>query len=217
METIEVIKTKVCEQCTIEKSIDDFPKNGKYIRNKCKKCTNNNKIIWDENNPDYQKNYMKQYRDDNSEDIKKDKKKYYDDNKEKYQKIGNDYYANNKEKCINNVKKRTLERLKTDPQFKLTYNIRTLIRNAFAKEYTPKAKKTTEILGCTFEEFKKHLENKFAPEMNWENQGSYWVMDHITPVSLAKTEQELILLNHYTNFQPLTKEANRAKSDTVLE
>lgn len=36
------------------------------------------------------------------------------------------------------------------------------------------------------------------------------------PVSLGKTEEEIIRLNHYTNFQPLWKKDNIIKSDKVL-
>lgn len=38
--------------------------------------------------------------------------------------------------------------------------------------------------------------------MSFENYGK-WHLDHIIPLSTAKTEKEVIILNHYTNFQPL--------------
>ena len=79
--------------------------------------------------------------------------------------------------------------------------------------FTIKSKKTVEILGCSFEEFKLYLENKFDKKMNWDNQGSYWHMDHIKPISLAKTEEEVYELNHYTNFQPLYWKDNLTKSN----
>ena len=36
-----------------------------------------------------------------------------------------------------------------------------------------------------------------------------WDLDHIIPVSSAKTEEELIKLNLYENFQPLCSKINR--------
>jgi len=53
--------------------------------------------------------------------------------------------------------------------------------------------------------------------MNWDNQGLYsknrfnigWDLDHIIPISSAKTEEDVIRLNHYTNFQPLCSKINR--------
>ena len=70
--------------------------------------------------------------------------------------------------------------------------------------------KTSNILGSSFEEIKIYLESKFEAWMNWENYGKYngefnygWDIDHIEPLSKAKTEEELVKLNHYTNLQPL--------------
>ena len=57
--------------------------------------------------------------------------------------------------------------------------------------------------------------------MNWENNGVYdknkmtWQLDHIKPISLAKSEEEVILLNHYTNFQPLESLKNILKSNKI--
>jgi len=56
--------------------------------------------------------------------------------------------------------------------------------------------------------------------MSWDNQGKYWDIDHIIPVSSAKTEEEIIKLNHYTNLQPLESYYNRhikrAKLNPIL-
>jgi hypothetical protein len=51
--------------------------------------------------------------------------------------------------------------------------------------------------------------------MNWQNHGE-WHFDHIYPVSLAKNEEELIKLNHYTNFQPLWKKDNLEKRNKII-
>jgi hypothetical protein len=52
--------------------------------------------------------------------------------------------------------------------------------------------------------------------MSWENYGKYngqenfgWDLDHIVEVGSAKTEEDVIKLNHYTNFQPLDSYINR--------
>ncbi len=107
------------------------------------------------------------------------------------------------------------QKLKTDALFKLTCNIRTLIRISFKNGFTKKSR-TEKILGCSYEELKKHFEDRFEPWMTWENYGKYngdlyfgWDIDHIKPVSLAKNEEELIGLNHYTNLQPLCSKINR--------
>ena len=100
-----------------------------------------------------------------------------------------------------------------DPIFRFINNVRALIRVSIANKYGKKAKKTVEILCCTFEEFKIHMENQFDEFMTWDNYASYWQIDHIKPLALAKTIDDVIALNHYTNLQPLEKSANRIKSD----
>ena len=50
--------------------------------------------------------------------------------------------------------------------------------------------------------------------MSFDNYGK-WHLDHIYPVSLANTEEEIIKLNHYTNFQPLWAEENIRKRNRL--
>lgn len=125
------------------------------------------------------------------------------------------YYYKNKEKQNAKSVERNRSKMETNPLFKLSHNIRTLIRISMRNQFTTKSKRTIEILGCSFEEFYKHLESKFDDKMNWENQGTYWHMDHIIPISSAKTEDEVYKLNHYTNFQPLYWEDNLKKSNKL--
>ena len=92
-------------------------------------------------------------------------------------------------------------------------------RNGYSKKT-----KTHQILGCSFEEFRDHIEKQFEPWMNWGNHGKYngqpnfgWDFDHIIPHSSAVTEEEVIKLNHYTNLQPLCSHINRdIKRDNIL-
>ena len=105
---------------------------------------------------------------------------------------------------------------KTDELYKLKGNIRSLIRMSLKSRGTKKNTKTVQILGCTFEYFKKHLESQFEPWMNWENRGKYngtpnfgWDIDHIIPLSSFETADDVIKLNHYTNLQPLCSYINR--------
>jgi len=79
---------------------------------------------------------------------------------------------------------------------------------------------TLELLGCTGEEWRTHLESTFKPGMTWENRGrgeGKWEIDHITPVSSFDQEdhlQQLICWN-YRNTQALWTYENAAKGNKI--
>jgi hypothetical protein len=132
---------------------------------------------------------------------------------------------NKKNREIINAKYREhiSNRMKNDSLFKLSRDIPKLIRISIKRYGYSKDSKTYSILGCTYEELKNHLESKFETWMNWENRGKYngelrygWDIDHVIPVSSAKTKEEMIKLNHYKNLQPLDSFINRyVKSNKV--
>ncbi len=164
----------------------------------------------------------------NKENISKNNKHRYNDDKESKLSKNNKYYINNKfryttynKRCRNKEgskeKASLYERIKrsTDPLYKMRCNIRVLIGNSMTKGGFKKSSKTASILGCSFEEFKIHIENQFTEGMIWDNYGE-WQYDHIYPVSLARDEAHLIELNHYTNFQPLWEADNRKKGNKII-
>jgi len=96
------------------------------------------------------------------------------------------------------------------------YNVTCQLRKIISRSLTNKKSRTHEILGCSFEDFKKYIESKFDNWMTWENKGLYngyfnygWDIDHIIPLSSARNEEDLIKLNHYSNLQPLCSKVNR--------
>jgi hypothetical protein len=94
--------------------------------------------------------------------------------------------------------------------------IKNRITNVFRRVKTTKDKTSLKYLGCTIKEFKKYIENKFQPGMNWKNHGVHgWHFDHIRPVAsfdlTLSSEKEKC--NHFTNFQPLWASENIKKSN----
>ncbi len=205
-----------CTKCNIPKDNSLFRiktdrKSG--YSSHCKECEKQNRIL----NKDKIKKYQIKYNLENKDKIDKIKKEYKLKNKDKISLKNKTYYIENKTYRNTYSKIYNKERRKIDPIFKLRGNIRALIFGTFKNNYITKKLKSETILGCTFIEFKEHLEKQFDNKMNWGNQGSYWEMDHIKPVSLAQTEQELLELNHYTNFQPLYWEDNLKKSNKLVK
>ena len=172
----------------------------------------------------------RKYRETNKDKIKNIAKKHYNNNKDKkkvYREVNKDkikqYLLDNKDKINEQRRLYSKKRKEIDPLFRLTCNIRTVVNRAITKQGYCKRSKTYKILGCSFEDFKKHLEAQFEAWMTWDNYGLYngtpnygWDIDHIIPLSSDKTEEGVMVLNHYTNLQPLCSLMNRdIKKDKI--
>jgi len=145
------------------------------------------------------------------------KPEYYRNNKEKIQKKNLERYHKNRTAIIAQIRgyqashkeerrvwRRLYEqnRLKTDPEFKLIFNMRRRI--AIALKTHGKGAGTRELLGCSVEFLWAHLESKFQPGMTKENYGK-WHIDHIRPVDsfdMSDTAQQRECF-HWSNLQPL--------------
>ena len=213
------ITHKHCTKCNVTKSIENFSKHKSTtdgFRNQCKDCI---------------KQYNKQYQIDNKKTIMARDKKYYQNNRDTIKNRNKKYYQanalrlNTRNKEYRETHKDTIriynkeyksEKRKTDSLFKLADSIRKTIARVINRKGYLKKSYTFEILGCSYQEFHSHLEKQFVDGMNWDNRAE-WHLDHIIPVSFAQNEKELIMLNHYTNFQPLWASDNIVKSDTITE
>ncbi len=127
------------------------------------------------------------------------------------------YVAANRAKVTDRQNAWAKSKLKSDPLFAVKKRIRSLISNAFASIGCRKNADTQRILGCTFEEFQQHLERQFTDGMSWEKMGVEIHMDHIIPLATAKTEQDVIALNHFSNLRPLWAEENIKKGAKLLQ
>ena len=110
---------------------------------------------------------------------------------------------------------RRVRREDRDPVFKLKRKMRNALRGSFKRKGYTKNTQNQKILGGDWETVKEHFESLFTEGMNWDNMGQ-WHIDHIIPLSVAKTEEEIINLCNYKNLQPLWGEDNLRKSDKIL-
>jgi hypothetical protein len=139
-------------------------------------------------------------------------KPYYQKNKVKIRNQQMDYgkqYRKENQSYSNTYKNK---RRKTDPLYKLAECVRTRIRSFLNATGMRKSKKSKELIGCTFQELKLHLEKQFEIGMAWDNHSKFgWHIDHKIPLCKAKTEEDIIKLCHYTNLQPLWWDKNLSK------
>ena len=226
---------KICTKCNIPKELDAFPprkvnKDGKHTH--CRECINKYSKSYKNSNKDSILKHNKKYRDTNKSKIKLAQKayidnykeqngttyssNYYKDNIDDFKKYHKDYFNKNKDYVLKRMSNWVKNKKKIDPLFRLKVSSRSFIKNSFNRSKTNKNNRTEAILGCTIEEFKLHLESKFEDWMSWDNYGLYnhtfnygWDLDHIIPLCTAKSEEDVIKLNHYTNIQPLCSHVNR--------
>jgi len=111
-------------------------------------------------------------------------------------------------------------RRKTDISYRLCRNLRSRIY--FALSGRTKSASTKELLGCTIEKLKEHLQvtaisNGYKDFDIESYKGSEYHVDHIKPCSSfnLKDEDEQRKCFHYTNLQILTAKANLEKGSTT--
>lgn len=75
---------------------------------------------------------------------------------------------------------------------------------------------TEALFGAPMSRVREHIQAQWKPGMSWQNYGS-WHVDHITPVALFDTKDELQCraMSHYTNLQPLWGHENLLKADHI--
>lgn len=146
-------------------------------------------------------------------------REYHIKNKEKIREMKKKYTEQNKQKINKRIREYNKKRKKTDTIFKLRITTRSRISNYIRQKGFIKKDSAQNILGASYQIVKKHLERQFTKGMSWENYGHYgkvWHIDHIIPLSSAKTEEETLKLFHYTNLQPLWAKDNLEKSDKII-
>jgi len=196
---------KICIKCKEEKNLDRFDKRESSkdgYRNQCRNCMYiQRKEKFESLSIEMQNKIKERKRISNRKYRKKNK------NRPEYKKKRSDRHK---------------KRLKEDPLYKLRISYYRRI-NKCIKRFNTKDIHFLENLGCSLDDFKRHLESKFEPWMSWENYGLYngqlnygWDIDHIIPLSNASTEEEFYKLSHYSNMQPLCSKTNRdIKKDKI--
>lgn len=100
----------------------------------------------------------------------------------------------------------------TDPLFKLSTQVRGLIRISLKNRGYGKDTHTYDILGCDYETLWQHLKKSWLDNYGTEWNGEPYHIDHIIPLATANTEQEVKDLCYYKNLQLLKPKDNLVKN-----
>jgi hypothetical protein len=165
------------------------------IDNKYKNCGNICKSC--------EKLRLKEYREKYPEKRKETKVKWNNNNKSRVKEMKKDH-----------VRRRRIK----DDYFNFTVKLKNKLYIRMKKtKFGSKDSNFYAIIGLTPPELREYISNKFQEGMTWANYGyDTWHIDHIIPLSSAKSKEEFYKLWHYTNLQPLWKDDNLQKSNKLL-
>lgn len=209
--------SKICSECGILKSLNEYQIDRKVITkigyvSKCKECIKEYNRRRAKIFPDFsikQKvcsickvektidNYIRSYR-------------------------HRDGWNSKCKECVYSKKKKGLtdysnywkDKRKNNKNYSVRCNIRRWMNMCFKKE-----RPTCKYIGCSIEFFQMWIEYNFNENMNWDNYGKVWHLDHLIPVSsydLSVKENQFKCFS-WKNYQPLLALENIKKSNTIIE
>jgi hypothetical protein len=214
------METKICRKCEEERDVCLFGKskqNKDGLRSYCNECRKIESKKYRTENPEKRKETLKKFYENNKEKELLRFKIYRKENPEKRKQTCVKYIKNNKEKVNESARLWKKKARLNNPKYKLLSNLRERTKDYLKYKTVNPSSSIKDIVGCSPQFLKEYLENKFTDGMSWDNYGFYgWHIDHIIPLSSAKTEDEVCKLCHYTNLQPLWSVDNLKKGSKII-
>lgn len=213
------METKICTKCKRELPLDMFQKDRTKrdgLACRCKECKAEYARQYVIDHREERRAYKKKYWEENKHRFVEERQKYREEHREDMKRWHQQNYAKNRDKIIADGYERKKKKLKTDPIFKYKEQIRHFVWLGFHRRGFQKPATTEQMVGCTAEELKVYLNETFYKNYGYEYDGTDKVhIDHIIPLSTAKTQEEVAKLFHYTNLQLLKAEHNQMKSNKL--
>jgi hypothetical protein len=123
-----------------------------------------------------------------------------------------EYQKKNLKRIVAQRETNKRKKIAEQPWLALKYRAKASANAALKRVGAKKKQKTMQLLGCTTDDLKAHIERQFVKGMTWENR-HLWHLDHIIPLASAKMESEVLALCHFTNLRPCWAVENIKKSD----
>jgi hypothetical protein len=127
-------------------------------------------------------------------------------------------YARTKKESPEQLKKLVTRKL-SNPLYRIAKSLRNRIQDLIKTRGGTKPGKTRELLGCSWDHLKRHLEAQFTRGMTWGNYGAFWHVDHVIALArfnLKDPAQAKIACN-WQNLRPLKAQKNLEKSAKLTE
>jgi len=160
---------------------------------------------WWKAHPEYKKQYWLKHQ----KVLRTQDKNWRLKHKIRLQKYKSDWRAAYRQKHLLKVRQQETkyqkDRFQRCPEHRIVKALRGRIYKALTKGV--KSASTLQLLGCSVDELKNHLQSHFISRMAWKNYGKAgWDVDHIRSCAsfadLSDPKQQKVCF-HYTNLQPL--------------
>lgn len=222
---------KKCTKCGLLKPETEFnkcAKNKDGLQYKCKDCqkasyyeNHEHNLAYDrqrthtEERVKYKQQYDKQYYQENVDKKIAYAKQFYKEHKENWKlteeqkQKKKEYFIKNKDKI--NEQKRILRA--SNPVRRISETISSSIYSSLKGD--KQNYHWENLVNFNLQQLKEHLESMFDSNMNWDNYGSYWEIDHIIPINTFNftsfNNEDFKVCWSLINLRPLEKIANRSR------
>jgi hypothetical protein len=176
----------------------DFP----YKKSYCRQCGNEMSRYYKLRNKEKIAAYNKQYKKEHKDDIS-----IYNHN----------YNIENREIIQTRQTATQKERRGKDENFRLSGLERKKTKQHLKKKFCIKDELCNKRYSCSSKFIKEWFEYLFTDNMNWDNHGILWHLDHIKPCSSfdLTIEGQLEECYHWSNLRPLKAEDNQRKTNKI--
>lgn len=214
-----------CKECSSKISADWYKKNREDILEVHKK--------WKASNVEHHKEYNKKWKIENKEKISEQNKELYIKNRSLRKEQSHRVYLLKAEQVIERtnkwkkdnpdklkeIRKRVYLKARSSPKGLVDSSMSSSIR--LSLKGNKKGQKWESLVGYTASDLVKHLQQQFSGDMDWNNYGKVWEIDHIIPKSVFNYETPLDLdfkrCWSLMNLRPLYVSENRKKYCKLLK